>query len=115
LNFLKFSDEAAFLNAGSQLVAVLTDDYPFTATLVDADEARQRMKKGHNTDRCKTDLTTNWKRPWLYIDYCGHVGIAAAGAQDDSRGDGPHHHQLVSFLTLCGNRTALVRTGAAHR
>ncbi len=44
IEFLEFSDEAAFLNAGSQLVAVLTDDYPFTATLVDADTARQRMK-----------------------------------------------------------------------
>jgi hypothetical protein len=45
IEFLEFSNEAAFVNAGSQLVAALTDDYPFTATLVDADEARQRMKK----------------------------------------------------------------------
>lgn len=44
IEHLAFSDEASFLNAGSQLVAVLTDDYPFTATLVDADTARQRMK-----------------------------------------------------------------------
>jgi len=44
IQFLEFSDESAFVNAGSQLVAVLTDDYPFTATLVDADKARQRMQ-----------------------------------------------------------------------
>lgn len=45
IEYLEFSDETAFLNAASQLVAALTDDYPFTATLVDADSARQRMIK----------------------------------------------------------------------
>lgn len=43
IEYLDFSDEPAFVNAGSQLVVVLTDDYPFTATLVDAERARQRM------------------------------------------------------------------------
>lgn len=37
IEFLDFSDEAAFNNAASQLVAALTDDYSHTATLVDAD------------------------------------------------------------------------------
>ena len=37
IEFLDFSDEAAFNNAASQLLAVLTDGYPHTAALVDAD------------------------------------------------------------------------------
>lgn len=37
IEFLDFSDEAAFNNSASQLLAVLTDDYPHTAALVDAD------------------------------------------------------------------------------
>lgn len=40
---LDFSDDQSFVNAASQLVAVLARDYPFTATLVDADAARQLM------------------------------------------------------------------------
>ena len=43
IEFLDFSDTAAFVNAASQLVAVLTRDYPFTAVLVDADNARAHM------------------------------------------------------------------------
>jgi hypothetical protein len=43
IEFLDFSDAAAFVNAASQLVAVLTRDYPFTAVLVDADNARTHM------------------------------------------------------------------------
>jgi hypothetical protein len=43
IEFLDFSDEATFVNTASQLVAVLTSDYPFTAVLVDADQARSRM------------------------------------------------------------------------
>lgn len=39
IEFLDFSDAAAFANAASQLVAVLTVDYPFTASLVEADNA----------------------------------------------------------------------------
>jgi hypothetical protein len=35
--YLDFSDHTAFGNSASQLVAVLTDAYPFTAVLVDAD------------------------------------------------------------------------------
>ena len=42
---LDFSDDAAFVNAASQLVAVLTNDYPFTAMLVDADNSRQQPLK----------------------------------------------------------------------
>ncbi len=43
IEFLDFGDNPAFVNAASQLVAGLTGDYPFTATLVDADTAQQRM------------------------------------------------------------------------
>lgn len=43
IQFLDFNDEDIFVNAASQLVAVLTADYPFTATLVDADTARAHM------------------------------------------------------------------------
>jgi hypothetical protein len=37
IEVLDFSDDGAFVNTASQLVAVLTNDYPFTAMLVDAD------------------------------------------------------------------------------
>jgi len=43
IEYLDFSDEPAFVNAASQLVAVLASDYPFTAVLVDANQARTRM------------------------------------------------------------------------
>jgi hypothetical protein len=43
IEFLDFSDATAFVNAASHLVAVLTRDYPFTAVLVDADNARAHM------------------------------------------------------------------------
>jgi hypothetical protein len=43
IEFLDFSDEATFVNTASQLVAVLTSGYPFTAMLVDADQARTHM------------------------------------------------------------------------
>ena len=36
IEFMNFSDSADFANAASQLIAVLTNDYPFTATLLDA-------------------------------------------------------------------------------
>ena len=45
IEFLDFSDEPAFVNAASQLVAVLASDYPFTAVLVDADQARSHMAR----------------------------------------------------------------------
>jgi hypothetical protein len=45
IEILDFSDEAAFVNAASQLVAVLTGDYPFTAVLVDADQARAHLTR----------------------------------------------------------------------
>ena len=37
IEFLDFSDDATFVNTASQLVAALTNDYPFTAMLADAD------------------------------------------------------------------------------
>lgn len=43
IEFLDFGDEAAFANSASQLVAVLTADYPFTASLVDAETARAHL------------------------------------------------------------------------
>ena len=43
IEYLDFADEQAFVNAASQLVAVLTDDYPFTAVLVEADAVRAMM------------------------------------------------------------------------
>jgi len=45
IEFLDFSDEAAFVNAASQLVAVLASDYPFTAVLVDANQARAHLAR----------------------------------------------------------------------
>ena len=45
IEFLDFSDEPAFINAASQLVAVLAGDYPFTAVLVDADQARAHLER----------------------------------------------------------------------
>ena len=43
IEFLDFADETAFVNAASQLVAVLTAGYPFAAVLVDADSARTHL------------------------------------------------------------------------
>lgn len=37
---MDFHDDTAFVNAASQLVAALTQDYPFTAMLVDAGDLR---------------------------------------------------------------------------
>jgi len=45
IEFLDFSDEPAFVNAASQLVAVLAGDYPHTAVLVEADQARAHMER----------------------------------------------------------------------
>lgn len=44
LELLDLSDNNAFANSGSQLVASLTGNYEFTANLVDADTARQHMR-----------------------------------------------------------------------
>jgi len=49
IEFLDFADDPAFANAASQLVAVLTRDYPFTAVLVDAETARDRLAKSTKT------------------------------------------------------------------
>jgi hypothetical protein len=45
INFLDFADEPAFANAASQLVAVLTSDYPRTMTLVDGETAREHLER----------------------------------------------------------------------
>jgi hypothetical protein len=51
IEFLDFSDEVAFANAASQLVAVLTDDYPHTATLTDADSAEDGEPAAPTSDQ----------------------------------------------------------------
>jgi hypothetical protein len=43
IEYLDFADDGAFTNSASQLVAVLTQDYPYTATLVDGDSVPMRM------------------------------------------------------------------------
>jgi penicillin amidase len=40
---LDFHDDNAFVNAASQIIATLTAPYPFTATLVDSETARQHL------------------------------------------------------------------------
>ncbi|MEN8761660.1 MAG: hypothetical protein ABF290_04440, partial [Thiogranum sp.] len=45
IRFLDFADEAAFVNAASQLIATLTASYPFTAVLVDAETAREHLSQ----------------------------------------------------------------------
>jgi hypothetical protein len=46
IEYLDFSNDSAFVNAATQLVAVLTQDYPHTATLVDADTVKKRRIEG---------------------------------------------------------------------
>ncbi len=43
LDALDFADDTVFVNAASQLVAVLTASYPFAAVLVDAETARRHL------------------------------------------------------------------------
>ena len=43
--YLDFSDDDAFANSASQLVAVLTEDYPFTGELVAAETARKALAR----------------------------------------------------------------------
>lgn len=45
IEFLNFSDDTAFANTASALVAVLTQDYPFTAVLQEADTAGEKTGK----------------------------------------------------------------------
>ncbi len=45
IEFLDFSDDTVFANTASALVAVLTQDYPFTAMLQDADTAGEKTGK----------------------------------------------------------------------
>lgn len=44
IEFLDFHDDMAFVNAASQLIAVLTRNYPFTAVLADAETARDHLQ-----------------------------------------------------------------------
>ena len=51
IDFLDYCDEQSFVNAASQLLATLTEEYAFTATLVDAEDVRARLidvSKGGN-------------------------------------------------------------------
>lgn len=43
--YLDFSDETVFTNTASQLIATLTDAYPFTAVLVDGESARRHLRR----------------------------------------------------------------------
>jgi hypothetical protein len=45
ITYLDFADDTAFANAASQLVSVLTADYPFTGVLVDAETARRSLDR----------------------------------------------------------------------
>jgi hypothetical protein len=45
IEFLDFSDDTVFVNTASQLVAVLTQDYPFTAVLQDAPSTDEKTAK----------------------------------------------------------------------
>ncbi len=45
IDFLDFGDDAVFVNTASQLVATLTRDYGFTASLVDPGAARVHLQK----------------------------------------------------------------------
>jgi hypothetical protein len=56
IEYLDFSDEATFVNTASQLVAVLTSGYPFTAVLVDADQARTHMTRSLDKLGLKPDI-----------------------------------------------------------
>ena len=44
IEHLDYADETRFVNAASQLLAVLTDGYPHTVVLVDAAEAHSHMR-----------------------------------------------------------------------
>ena len=48
IEHLDFGDETAFVNAASQLLAVLTADYPHTAALVDAETAGEQLRQWQN-------------------------------------------------------------------
>jgi len=51
IEFLDFSDEAAFINSASQLVAALTADYPYTATLLDGDSVQADKTRSVQLER----------------------------------------------------------------
>lgn len=48
MEFLDFADESRFVNAASQLVATLTQRYPFTATLVDAQDMKSLQESSNS-------------------------------------------------------------------
>jgi para-nitrobenzyl esterase len=45
IEHLDFGDDDAFVNAASQLVAVLTGEYDFTASLIDPEAAREHLRR----------------------------------------------------------------------
>ena len=45
IEHLDYADETRFVNAASQLLAVLTDGYPHTVVLVDASQARLHLER----------------------------------------------------------------------
>jgi hypothetical protein len=51
IEYLDFADEEAFVNAASQLVSVLTEDYPFTAALVDAQAIEDQAPDDDGTSK----------------------------------------------------------------
>ncbi len=51
IEFLDFADETRFVNAASQLVATLTERYPFTATLVDAQDVKSFQDSSDSESR----------------------------------------------------------------
>jgi para-nitrobenzyl esterase len=46
IQYLDYADEATFVNTAAQLVSTLTASYPFTATLVDKNGAREHLARG---------------------------------------------------------------------
>ena len=51
IEFLDFADETRFVNVASQLVATLTESYPFTATLVDAQSVQLPQQTSASTEQ----------------------------------------------------------------
>ena len=45
IEYLEYADETRFVNAASQLLAVLTEGYPHTVVLVDSATAQSHMRK----------------------------------------------------------------------
>jgi hypothetical protein len=48
IDFMDYADEQSFVNSASQLIATLTEDYPFTTTVIETENARGRLLKLRN-------------------------------------------------------------------